>query len=86
MTSLRIYDGKRVAVVLNSDAASVVVKGTARYEEDEFLGQVLRVLVEQSDSTAPPADVLIAESEWNGEIKGGDEYDCEFCFFPSDDV
>jgi hypothetical protein len=82
---LEIYDGRLVAVVFEIDGMERVVQGTAHYEVDELLGPVLRVSVapDESDDSGGPADVLIAESEWDGRIETGEEFGCDYCFRPS---
>jgi hypothetical protein len=53
------------------------LRGTARYERDDLLGNVLRIPVE-GDSPGKP-DVVLAEEDWNGSIIEDSQYGCDYC-------
>ena len=68
-------DGSCVAVVLEHQGASRVVRGTAHYEVDEDLGNCLRVLLEESPGNPhflfpEPAEELEVEPDW--------QYGCDY--------
>jgi hypothetical protein len=84
VAALSHYAGKRVAVVLKNRDSDCVVRGTARYDEDEHLGWVLRIEVDEREADFDlPTEILIAESEWDGEITSGEAFGCDFCFHPA---
>lgn len=60
--------------------------GSAQYDRDPDLGNVLRVRVDQphdSENAVGTTELIIAEREWDGEIVPDNEYGCDFCFRPS---
>jgi hypothetical protein len=55
----------------------------ASYEQDETLGNVLRLRIGHVGGESGNPELLISESHWDGEIRNGREYDCDVCFLPS---
>jgi hypothetical protein len=51
--------------------------GTAHYERDDLLGNVLRIPVEGGSAGEP--DILLAEKDWNGLITEDSQYGCDYC-------
>ena len=68
-------DGNCVAVVLDHQGASTVVRGMARYELDEDLGNCLRVLLEESQGNP---HFLFPEAAGDLEIEPGWQYGCDY--------
>jgi hypothetical protein len=74
------YDGATIAITLPCDGETRTVRGVARYELDPDLGNVLALDVEPTDDPLGDIRVVISEREWDGEVRNGREYDCDFCF------
>ena len=51
--------------------------GVARYENDDFLGSMLRFALETDDPGEP--ELIIAEKEWNGLITPDRSNHCDYC-------
>ena len=70
------YDGRRFAIV-GPQFGKSPLRGIARYERDDLLGNTLRIPVEGNCPGKP--EILLAEKEWNGLILEGSRYGCDFC-------
>jgi hypothetical protein len=59
--------------------------GTARYERDDLLGNVLRISLEGKLPGNP--HILLVENEWHGLITADTEYGCDYnvVLLPDDD-
>ena len=67
---------KSVGVVFAEAEQPVPVSiGIASYEQDDELGQILKIVFKEEGLPK----VLIQESEWRGEIILGGEWNCDFC-------
>jgi hypothetical protein len=79
------YHGKRICVLLHAAGRTVPACGLASYEQDDLLGGVLRIKLDSpaGSEVADVVDLLISESQWNGEITTECELDCDFCFIPA---
>ena len=75
---LSAYDGKRLAVVVVNDQQRAVIRGIGAFENDEKLGNILRIKSD-SDRSEGNAELIIQESKWNGEIVADTQHDCDFC-------
>ena len=73
------YDRASITVVLDP-ALEITCSGVARFELDENLGYVLRILPE---GELGQPEVIISEQKWQGKIVAGAEYGTEFCFIPA---
>ena len=70
------YDRCRVAVFLTPLLRGQPLIGTARFERDDLLGNILRISLE-GDSPGRP-DIIVAENEWQGLITHGRSYGCDY--------
>ena len=70
------YDGRRFVFVAPQFKWGLL-RGTARYERDDLLGNVLRIPVE-GDSPGKP-EIVLAEDDWNGLITKDAQYGCDYC-------
>jgi hypothetical protein len=57
------FDGQRVAIEL--DASGSLVRGVARFEQDDLIGGVLRIRLEES---GPGNAQIIIGSSWRGTL------------------
>ena len=73
--ALRCCDGSRIAVLI-PHIRREPFRGTARYERDGRLGNVLRITLEDSRSDA--LHVLLAEDQWQGAISADLTYGCDY--------
>jgi len=71
------YDGKRMSVVMECRGKPVVVRGTARFERDDSLGSILRIIVDGEEPGE--AAIIVAEKDWKGEIIPDFKYGCTYC-------
>ena len=73
------YDRSRIVVLLHTAEGRVVpCKGMAEYVHDDRLGNTLRIVIEESQSTLAPTTLVISETEWDGEIRPDTEHGCDF--------
>ena len=69
--------GRRLAVVLLIDGQHRVLCGTGCYLSHDR-GGLLEVELDNVKDSGSPRFIL-DESQWDHEITGGHEYDCDFC-------
>ena len=70
------YDRCRFAIHLAPLLRGEPLIGTARFERDDLLGNILRISLE-GDSPGRP-DIIVAENEWQGLITHGRSYGCDY--------
>ena len=80
---LSAYNGLRVAIVLSCQGQAQAFCGPAEYGTDDALGNVLRIRVDEPHDDQGGAELILSEREWDGEIRSGEQYGCDFCFLPS---
>ena len=71
------YDGCRFAILLALLRRGEPLIGTARFERDDLLGNILRISLEGDFSGQ--SDIIVAENEWQGLITHGRSYGCDYC-------
>lgn len=71
------YDQCRFAIFLDFEQGRRRMFGVARYEDDGFLGGILRFALETDDPGEP--ELIIAEKEWNGLITPDRSNHCDYC-------
>lgn len=69
------FDGCRFAVVFPQISGKLV--GTATFERDDLLGNVLRIPIEAKSPGNP--QILLAEDEWGELITPDSKYGCDYC-------
>ena len=72
---LRSLDGKKIAVHLVVNGKERLVHGVGAFGLDARLGGVLRV---QCNSIEDDFELLICENEWQGLIKPGEAFGCDY--------
>ena len=77
MSGFQRYDGCRFAVHLAPLIRDEPLIGTAHFERDDELGNILRISLE-GDSPGQ-LDIIVAENEWRGLITPGRSYGCDYC-------
>lgn len=77
--SLSKYDNKRIAVHLTLGDIARVLCGHGRFMTDDFLGQVLRIELDDlsARSYAAPA-ILIRQGHWYDPFIEDSEHGCDF--------
>ena len=71
------YDQCSFAIFVELEYGHKLMIGTAHYQRDDLLGNILRFSLE-TDSPGSP-EIIIAEEEWNGLITCGRRYHCDYC-------
>ena len=74
--SLRSLDGKKIAVHLVVNGKERLVQGVGAFGLDTRLGGVLRIECSATDDE--DLELLICESEWQGQIKPGEAFGCDY--------
>ena len=75
-----MYDGKRMAVVFRDGGNVRVVCGRVTSEEDQDLGPVLRVeLEEEGHDLAGQTTLILQEESLQGRLDVDDRYGCDWC-------
>src|SRR5690348_11111709 len=72
---LRSLDGKKIAIHLVVSGKERLVQGVGAFGLDSRLGGVLRVHCTAIDEEF---ELLICENEWQGEIKSGEAFGCDY--------
>jgi len=77
---LPMYHGKRIAVVVNRAGVARVFFGLAALEQDEDLGRILRISLQQEGCRAAgdPAFILQENAAANC-LVADNRYSCDFC-------
>ena len=77
---LPMYNGKRIAVVLNRGGVQRVLGGLAVLEMDECLGSIVRIRLQEkgSDLVGRP-EILLQEDTPAECMVADDRYGCDFC-------
>ncbi len=75
---LSVFDGQRIAVLLDYSTRRIVLRGTAHFMRDDTQGNVLNI-VPHSDEPGHPV-LIISEADWNGRIIPDFHYGCRYCF------
>ena len=78
------YDGKRLAIVIAYQGeTSHIIRGTARFENDDMLGHLLRVRVtaEEGEILEDQGDpnFVFYEQVGNFKIRPDQEFGCDYC-------
>jgi hypothetical protein len=73
------YDNRRFVVLLPDHVASGPLLGTAHFEHDAELGDVLRIALDGSQLGNP--HIVLTEDGFSGLILPDDRYGCDFCVF-----
>lgn len=77
--SLAVYDTKRMALVLQNSHQRSVLCGTAKYDFDPDLGNVLRICAETESLSAPCApEFVLQENSWEGAIEPDQRFGCDY--------
>jgi hypothetical protein len=76
------FHDKRIAVILPIKGQNTACCGIACFGRDDLLGNVLRIRIDAAHGEGNP-EILLCEHEWDGDIAGGAEYGCDYCFRPS---
>lgn len=79
-TSLSMYHGRRISVLLSMQSGFNALCGSAAYGVDPLLGNVLKVVVDAPDLWQSPSELLIRESDWSGLIFPDLRQDSDYCF------
>ena len=74
MVRLLELDKRRIGVSVRLAGKLVLLKGTAAYESDPQLGNLLRIRLHAE----PGVDIVIREQAWNGDIIPLENIDCDF--------
>jgi hypothetical protein len=72
---LRQLDQRTIALEVSIANRKCILKGTGRYEPRGEFGASLRVGVKDPTGNF---EVVLKESQWNGRIHTGEEFDCDF--------
>ena len=77
---LSMYNGKRIAVVLSRDGVQRVLSGLAAIENDECLGSVVRIRLQEKGSDLAGRPEIILQEDTPAEcMVADDRYGCDFC-------
>lgn len=77
---MKIYHGKRIAVVIRRAGAHQVFLCTAVFEQDEDLGPILRIPLESGGTVLRGYPVFILKGSNSCEcLAEDDQYGCDFC-------
>ena len=79
-SDLSALDGRSVAVILRQAGREFVIRGTAMFQRDDALGNILRITV-PDDQHAETA-LIISEQDWQGRIIPDVTYGCDLCIIP----
>lgn len=78
---LIMYDGKRIAVVFRRAETLQVFRCTAAFQQDEDLGPVLRIPLNDKGNPLPGNPVFIIEEDTSSDyLVEDDRYGCDFRF------
>jgi hypothetical protein len=75
LVPLELLDQKRIAVGLDVSGRHVLLKGVGTLYEDPALGVCLKIGVHDA---LGDFDVILRESEWNGEVLSEPVPDCDY--------
>lgn len=74
-----MYHGKRIAVVIRRDGNRQVFYCTAVFEEDEDLGPILRIPLQEGDELVKGSPSFILRGNGSSEyLVEDDQYGCDF--------
>lgn len=76
------YDNCRF-VVRHERFGREPLRGTAHFQRDDDLGNILRITLD-GDLPGNP-EIIVSEGEWNGLITSDSHYGCDFCLFLASD-
>jgi len=76
--SFKIYDNCRFAVLLWG-VRRQPLKGLARFQRDDRLGNILRIAIE--DDCPGDPEIVVSEKEFNGLITEDVRHGCDYCLF-----
>lgn len=74
-------DGRSVAVILRQAEREFVIRGTAVFQRDDALGNVLCITVGDEQTSDPR--LIISEGDWKGRIIPDVKYGCDLCIIPA---
>jgi hypothetical protein len=78
--TLRSLDQRKIAVQLVINGSERLVKGVGSFGLDAKLGGVLRIECTDANGSF---DLLIRENDWNGQIKPGTPFGCDYFVYLS---
>jgi hypothetical protein len=82
LASFKTYDNCRF-VVRDERFGPEPLRGTARFQRDDDLGNILRIAIDGDFAGNP--EIIVCENEWNGLITRDVRYGCDFCLFLASD-
>ncbi len=71
------YDLARFAIFLGGLVRDEPLRGTAAYQHDTDLGDILRISLDGDIPGRP--EIIVAENEWRGLITPDYQYGCDYC-------
>jgi hypothetical protein len=71
-------DGSRLAIELVIQGATRVFLGSAKFERDPVLGNVLRVSLDAETAGPGNPEFLIREKYWDGQVALDGEHGCDY--------
>jgi len=80
-TDISCLDGRSVTVILRQRGRQYVYRGTAAFQCDDLLGNVLTVTAAGPQTGDPK--LIFTEKDWKGRIIPDLEYGSELCMIPS---
>lgn len=83
VTPFARYDNARFIVFLRNVADSAPLRGTARFERDDMLGNTLRISLMDAGPGSPA--IIVSEKDWDGVIVRDSWYGADYCLIPAPD-
>ena len=72
------YDNRKFAVLLRGPGSRPVY-GTARFQNDDQLGNILRIAIDDNCPGNP--EIIVSEDHFNGLITQDIRHGCDYCLF-----
>ncbi len=69
------YDGKRIAIVMRFREAHHVLRGRARYIQQQLHSNQMRIALDGADGNP---EFVIHENQWDGVIQPDNEFGCDY--------
>ena len=76
-TDLAPYDNARLVIFLGDVSAGKRLRGKARFERDDVLGNILRIALEGVGPGSP--ELIVSEADWDGVIARDFQYGADYC-------
>lgn len=77
------YDNARFVVFLGDVADGRPLRGTARFQRDDTLGNILRISLDEAGPGSPA--IIVTEKEWDGVITPDFRHGVDYCLILSSD-